>query len=260
MPEKRLLWFVQSNLQPEPLDDLIAAIEKHARLQRFTAIPFQNEPPDLPSEFFFPSGTCNIVERIRSARPETVQGPLFDYADYLENFAELCLNAGAWLGPLATFTPSPTDFPLFLRPTKDDKSFAGELWEDHASFMRWRDVVLRGTTEIPSQATVVAASPKVIDEEWRLVVVDGEIATYSRYRQGGSQQRDRPPLPQAIRTLAAEAVIRWNPARVFALDVAITPVGAKVIELGSIHSCGLYACDRVAFVRAVSTALSSKHT
>jgi hypothetical protein len=256
MSKPRLLWFVQTNLHPEPQEELLAAIDQHARLETFAAVPFQMEPPPLPAGFCFPMGTCNIIERIRSVRPEIVQGGLFDYRDYLRHFGALCLNDDAWTGRLAEFCPAPSDFPFFLRPTHDDKSFAGELWEDFARFTSWKDAIIAGTTIIPADCLVVAASPKNILEEWRLIVVHEEVVTFSRYRKHGRMNRDRVDLPADVAALARDVIACWRPATIFALDVAVTAHGARLIELGSIHSCGLYACDRDAFVRAVSAALS----
>jgi hypothetical protein len=41
----------------------------------------------------------------------------------------------------------------------------------------------------------------------------------------------------------------------FAIDIAVTPDGYKVIELNSLNSSGFYACDMGKYVNAVTTML-----
>ena len=252
-------WFVQSNLQPEPQDELLAEIKASCSpLIMFEGVPFAPEAPPMPDGRFFPMGTVNMMERIREKRPEVVfGGEHFNYRAYLENYGDMMLNAGAWIGRLADFSPSAGDFPLFLRPTRDDKSFAGEVWENPERFKTWRAAILEGTTIIDPSVEVLAGPPLNILEEWRVVIANAAPATQSRYRRLGRRDLSADGFPATLLELVAGALGRWQPAPLFALDVALTDAGPRIVELGSIHSCGLYGCDRRRFVDAVNGVLRS---
>jgi hypothetical protein len=73
-----------------------------------------------------------------------------------------------------------------------------------------------------------------IFSEYRFLVVDGEVVTGSQYKYAQSM------------------VDLWNPNRAFAIDIALTKNGYKVIEINSINSAGFYHCDIGKFVNAIN--------
>jgi hypothetical protein len=59
-------------------------------------------------------------------------------------------------------------------------------------------------------------------------------------------------VPAHVLDYARAQVARWQPDRAFAIDVAETGYGMKILELNSANSAGLYACDPGRIVDAVA--------
>ena len=91
---------------------------------------------------------------------------------------------------------------------------------------------------------------KEILAEYRFFVIDGEVVTGSQYKIG-DQVQSSAAVPSDIYNYASEQAARWQPNRAFAIDIAQTPEGPKIIELNSANSAGFYACDIGKIVDAV---------
>ena len=106
----------------------------------------------------------------------------------------------------------------FIRPTVDSKFFAGGVF-DYDEFVEWWEkvVVLEEDTgsTLTKDTEVIVASPKAIQTEYRTWVIDGNVATASLYKRGGSGalrwQRgcgDHRLRPGSGRRVVAEAGVR----------------------------------------------------
>ena len=98
---------------------------------------------------------------------------------------------------------------------------------------------------------ILMASVAPIDREWRLFVVDGQVATSTRYRNQGRVE----PLaeqPEDVLEFAQPLIEAWAPAPAFVMDIAASQGQLRVIECNGIHSSGFYAANISAFVRAMS--------
>lgn len=94
------------------------------------------------------------------------------------------------------------------------------------------------------------ASCKTILAEYRFFVFDGEVATGSRYKLGQRVEAST-VVPASVLAYVKEQIGCWQPNRAFAIDIAETSDGLKIIELNSAHSAGFYAADLGRIVDAV---------
>lgn len=144
---------------------------------------------------------------------------------------------------------------LFFRPDGNDKAFTGGCIAlddfDHG-------YKLMTFYEPPPETRVVVARPQAIQAEARFLVVDGKLITGSYYKTG--RQSVRLEAPQSLMDIAQDhldyCLARgYNPAPSWVLDLAQTPDGWSIIEVGASAACGLYKCDLTKFVRALAPVL-----
>jgi hypothetical protein len=141
---------------------------------------------------------------------------------------------------------------FFLKPEAVTKAFTGfvmtrENWHTEIETLRQK----AGLS--PSDLCVVA-KPQAIEAEFRFVIADRQVITGSQYVWDDRQdvRIDVHPLCRAVAEQVAK--VRWQPDRVYTCDVALLDgrSRAKVVELNCFSTSGLYACDTLAIVKAVS--------
>lgn len=215
--------------------------------------------------FITGSTSMKLVSARYGWNPGYIDAPSQD--TLLQWFGDELLNADAQMGPLGAVEPISEEF--FIRPVEDTKSFAG-MTMDADGFRQWRDTIVAGGNDfvtLGADDQIMLAPLKRIYGEWRIFVVCGHIVTASRYKLGSrvvySSDVDQPVLDYALRMLfRAEEALTGDLIKLhaglrdrrltFALDIAHTPDGYKVIETNSISSAGFYDCDMGKFVEAIS--------
>lgn len=162
------------------------------------------------------------------------------YEDLLNGFGSEMLNSQVEYQKLKDVV-IPNHQDIFIRPANDGKLFTGQVvntqeWE------KLKSHVLGYFGDKASDEILVLAEPQKILAEYRCLVVNGEVIAASSYRRGGkvfcSDQVD-----QSVLDYAQTQVNRYQPDLGFALDVAQTHEGFKIIEVNALSSCGFYQCD-----------------
>lgn len=197
--------------------------------------------------FAYGSTTLHEVSTAMGWTPGFVDGPPMDECDAA--WGEHMLNFGARIETLGTM-PVP-NHAVFIRPLDDGKPFAGKI-ETPETFEAWRRGVLdvEGWTNLPPSTRVVVGTPRRIEAEWRIAVVDGEPVTASLYRDG-SRLRNELGAPAEVMAFAQERIAEWQPRAAFILDVCTTPEGMRIVETNSISSAGFYSMDMEVYVAAI---------
>lgn len=141
---------------------------------------------------------------------------------------------------------------LFVRPNAATKPFTGQI----ISRSNWtKDMKLLMFYDVEPEELVVLASPKKIDKEWRLIVVDDQIVTGSQYRDGTNYERI-PHVPDAVLQFG-ETVLKeskYKPDRAWMLDICQTD-HLHVLEVGPFSSCAMYAADPELVVEAINQSI-----
>jgi hypothetical protein len=176
-----------------------------------------------------------------------------DCATYFAHFGRFLLNQNYVIMPGVEairqrdwlFWIVGRDNQVFARPTSCQKLFVGRCI-DRESF-----ATALAPTRYDPGTLVVVASPRSIEREWRLVVIDGTVVAGSQYAIGG-RKAIRPECPAEIWQFAESMVqqVKWRPDPAFMLDVCQSAGQLWLVELNSFSGSWLYQCDLAKFVAA----------
>lgn len=140
-----------------------------------------------------------------------------------------------------------TDDQVFVRPDSPLKPFSGRICQLSSLTLEALDF---GFYYDDPTIPVIVAPVREVGDEWRFVVVDGEVVASSAYdaaTRSGKSGSDSPSH------LAAEIARQLEaPEPVYVLDLCETPEGPRLIELNPFSGADLYGCDPEAVVTAVA--------
>ncbi len=144
-----------------------------------------------------------------------------------------------------------TDAKIFLRPCNHIKTFTGAV-VPYEKFEHWYNQNNKAYSPQP-EMLVVVAKPQPIIAEWRFVIVDNEVITYSIYAQNGPNlltDSDTINLLDFVQKVLAD---KWKPDEAYTLDICQIEGGEfKVLEIGSVNTSALYNCDCKAYFEAMN--------
>lgn len=251
-------WVLQTNLgSAAELDRLRRAVRNDgAELVEVRVVPFSDELPDVPDDVptvFY--GAASFVARVHAAKRWTpgvyFDEEGFDLRTWTAALGEDALNHGARVVGVSDLPalPDADDVAVFVRPTRDDKSLAGEVWRV-GELRAWAER-LRVQDHPLLDADVALCPPRTIEDEWRLFVVDGRVVTGSHYRRGDTLDV-RADVPVEVVSFGETIAARYAPSPAFVLDVAHSDGALRVVEYNCLHGAGFYASDVDAVVRALN--------
>lgn len=252
-----MYWVIQEDLFHETgMTELVTLLERMGLPHSLhKVVPFSGDLiPDVnPSNPVVAIGAYSMIRisKRRGWEPGVWSNTNFDFSVWQSNWNGYCLNDDAIICPFALVPEIEDEF--FMRPTMDSKAFAGEI-TDYAAYAEWRKRVVELKEDVGSTLTgetlVLVCSLKEILREYRLWVVDKKVVTSSLYRIGGRVRYDGNVDPDVI-AFGTKMAELWSPDRAYVLDVALTPEGFKIIEINSLNSSGLYACNVGLLVEAI---------
>lgn len=147
----------------------------------------------------------------------------------------------------AELTPDDETF-HFVRPVSDNKEIAGTVMSISELVTTASSVVALKEHEIPGgslshDTELMLAEPVRILKEWRCWVVDGEVITWSLYKDG-SRVTYRAEIDEDALAFAKD-MVSANPgySRAYVLDVCRTESGLRLIETNCLNAAGFYAAD-----------------
>ncbi len=261
-------WILQQNLtNPQVLARIKGALSRADEYwEELTLIPFSTELPPLThpewQNIVYGSTTLMFNAYATPAyRSAVFFDPLrFQMQNYLRQWGSHLLNADGQLLAFKDLSEisSPLDQSWFVRPNHDSKLFSGQV----ATFQElrsWQSEILalelpdwNGTTEI------WLAPAKPIEKEWRAFIVDGKIVSASRYLVRGKLAESQADLPPAMIAFAQQMVDHYQPAEVFAIDIAWSEGRFQIIECNCFNGTGFYQHDIEAVIRAVNELVRKK--
>lgn len=243
-----LLWIIQEGFQGERGYDVLLDTMERFNLDHvlIKVVPFSRELIPEPK----PQGNCVVMGSIglgkaaveRHWYPGCFTNDNFHYSKWQQHLGPHLVSPDLAVCRFED-VPAP-QHEFFIRPCLDDKSFSGAVMQPQ-EFLDWRDKVLAlrdHYTTLDANTEVAFGPVKQIYREYRFFVLDGEVVTGSQYRLG-PRVVINPEVSPVVLQFANEMVRTWQPDRAFALDIAETPDGLKVIEIGCFNGCGFYAAD-----------------
>jgi len=256
-------WLLQEDLFGEGIDLLAKEIENQGMEAKIAKYHPMRSGGDWKSLYnrddcvvFY--GTINFANQIRNESNWIVFGEPTNYlfSEYCHRFGSNLLNENYTMLPLGDLKRLwhriERDFGVegcvFIRPNSNEKPFRGQVVSDPDVFLQHATRYGYGMSEL----IVVSDYNMTITNEWRIVMRGTVPVTGSRYGHVID-----PNVPQNVLDYASEVAteIVWRPDRVWVMDIALNCWdygNLCVVEINPVSVSGLYACDKSAFVKAVS--------
>jgi len=258
-------WILQDNLFNEAayqtlLDTLVRFKIPHSIHK---VIPFIGEitpEPVLEDDNVICMGSYSLRHAARKNgwRPGVFDLEPQNFNKQMQHWGQYMLNADAVVSRFedAVFTEDV----MFIRPIEDSKVFAGTVM-DKSEFEEWQKKVCvleeDDGTSLSKDTLIQVCKPKKIYAEYRFWIVKDRIVTQSLYKRGDrviySPHVDDHVfrfVNMILKTKNNQTSITlsmandgWMPHEAWCLDVCETPEGMKVVEIGTINSCGFYAAN-----------------
>ena len=239
-----MYYIVQENtFREENYDTLIHSLERGGlEYEIVKVLPFTDEiefKTDRKDIFVFGSLKLARIAKNYNWNPGSLSNKNHDYEVYSQYYQENLLNYDSII---QNFTDEiDWNYPLkFIRPSLDTKTFTGKVftedkWKEfvHYSLTNGHETSLCATTKIQ------VASPKWIQKEIRLWIIDGEVITGSQYRLGDNTIYSDFIDPEAIE-FAERMIKKFELAKAFVMDVCLVDNKWKIVEVGCINSAGFY--------------------
>lgn len=149
-------------------------------------------------------------------------------------------------------------YPFFIRPTLDSKSFSGGIM-DWFEFSEWRNGVLKLTPEdgstIDRNTEVMICPQKVIYNEYRVWIVDERAVAWSQYKSG-TRKNFNADVDRRILEFAENCAKQWSPDRAYCMDIFESDKGLFIGEVNNINSAGFYKANMGKLVMALEEAFN----
>jgi hypothetical protein len=139
----------------------------------------------------------------------------------------------------------------FIRPTKDTKSFAGQIF-DLINWTKFRHDALDGSyhSQLTPETLIQVSSVKRVQKEFRFWIVNGKIITGSQYKMGRRPYFNSDVDPQAIK-YCERMINKFQLADAFVIDVCLVNDTWKIVECGCINCAGFYEADMQKLIAAL---------
>lgn len=140
-----------------------------------------------------------------------------------------------------------SDSKIFIKPDVHYKTWTGHVWDTAYD----TPTIVENTFRLYATDSIMLASPKEIDEEYRCLVVGGEFIDISQY------SFDDVKMLGAFKDIAekfAKEIIQYfiKSDQTYIVDIAVTDGIPSIIEFNSVNSSGLYGINLNKFVESVT--------
>jgi len=142
----------------------------------------------------------------------------------------------------------PSKIPKLFNPSIIDLEFIGKWYNDHSS----------NNYLFNEQSELVLTSPKNIDYEFRLFIINKDIISGSIYHKYGKLYKSD-IIPKEIIEFGYKCIKRYSPLDIYVLDVCIYKNNYYVVELNDINSSGFYKSNILEIINSVNGFLYEKN-
>lgn len=174
----------------------------------------------------------------------------FKCSSYYSKYKESLLNSEYCFIPAGDFDRfmKVLNQDAFIRPDSAYKTFTGDVIKSDQTLKNFLV-----NSVIFDDEMILVSSPKIIHREWRFIVCDGQIASYSLYMRNGNAETS-PNCPQDIRDFVQKS-LEYQPETCYILDVCENEDREpKIVEINSFSCSGFYEADLSKIVEAASKA------
>jgi len=145
------------------------------------------------------------------------------------------------------------DETIFIRPDSGAKTFTGQTL---AKEMIEKEFKLFGSyaSKPLDEIIAIVSSPKVIEAEWRCVIVDRKLVAWSQYKKDGKRDIQNIIDSGAFSLASYISKENWQPDIAYTLDICKSNGDYFLLEANSFSCSGLYDCNPEPIVREISKA------
>lgn len=220
--------------------------------------PFVSEvevKTDRKDVWFFGSVNAAMALGHKDWNPGIMYNDNHDFEKYLKKYGNNLLN---WDSRVRDFDNiySP-DFPYFIRPTRDTKIFESKVYysEEWNTYVdETAETNLRES--IRKQTRIICSKPKVIQQEIRCWIVDGEPVTMSQYKIGRRVNMLNMDNNEEAYLFAKNMAKIFSPSRAFVLDICLHEDEYKIVEINCINMSGFYDANMSKLIQSLEKAFS----
>jgi len=148
---------------------------------------------------------------------------------------------------------------VFIRPNSGAKTFTGQVIEREKmdrDFSLFSDYAGKPMDKI----IAVISSPKVIEKEWRIVVVDKKVIAASLYKVNDKLTEEEGCPKEAWELAKKIAIEDWQPDIAYTLDICLLNGKYYLLEANSWSCAGMYKCNVHDVVKAIREAAINEYS
>lgn len=234
-------WVVQKEVFPENYTRLKSILkDRMIDLRYKISGPHFESDPGMGFVFY-----GSIVAGRRLQRTHGAICWLYDYVYdcnvYMPYFKGRCINDDHVFISAGYFDA--ITYPCFVKQNSGYKEFTGTVCDSQ---------VKKEVSLLDPSTMLLVSTTKRVDAEWRFVVFDNNILTYSQY--GSSiHHTDDGACEFAKDTLKLSD---YSPAPLWTLDVVLSDGKYYIMEVNSLLSAGWYNCDVSKIIEAVDMSIA----
>lgn len=259
-----MYYIIQENLYKEfHFNTLIEYLKRYnleyeiIKFRPFTyELEFETKRKDV---WCFGSNNMAVVAKQYDWYPGSMYNDNHDFEIYSSYYKHNMLNSD---GKIISFKEQNLDdLPemFFARPTKDTKSFSGQVFTKEA-WREWtKDIEDSNLTQNLTEETSILVAPlKEIQQEIRCWIVDGEPVTISQYKIGRRVNYQNHDNNEEAYIFAKQMAKLFCPARAFCLDICLYEDEYKVVEVNTINCSGFYDLNMSKLIQALENTFGTK--
>lgn len=264
----KVKWLVEDFEGDGTLDRLIAEIKLQGmQCEVVNYIPFQggeyNQYSDEDCVVFY--GSLNLARQLQREKP-WVPGPICNFKNlccktYYSYWGEHLFNQDYIMLPMLEikrrreeiFKQFGKDDMIWIRPDSGAKTFAGQT-VPLESLDKEFDLFGNYAGKPIDEIMAIISSPKVIESEFRIVVIDRKVVAFSQYKNNDKLEVKEGADEGSI--ILANNIVRssWQPDIAYTLDICKSDEKYYLLEANSFSCSGLYACSPESIIREMSKA------
>ena len=261
-------WILQKNItKPEVLDRIKDCLQREDESwEEIKIIPFSKELPPLKRldafNVIYGSTTfmINAFNNKDYHKGVFYNPEKFQVKNYVDTWGSEVLNSDGRLIKLSEFKAiqSPDNQKWFIRPNHDSKEFGGRLGF-YKELREWINKIIKlDLPDFNSETEIWYSSPKEIEKEWRLFVVDNKIISASKYMEKGELNTSEKDIPESMLNFAKKLIDKYFLSEVYVMDIAKVDNSYKLIECNCFNGTGFYDHDIELIVSSVNEMIRRK--
>lgn len=255
-------FIIQYNINKQDYKELIESIESQGHtFESFFHIPFDTSYPTLSDrEDIFVYAASSVTDNIR--KNYFYYKGVFNHTsninliNYYANSVELMWSKCKFIGKISEFLKLEVDFEdVFSRPVLDNKLFSGQVCS-HSELINMFKLMVKVDEKLNDEMIFIGEVDQP-EYEYRLFMIDGEVAASSKYRVDGFVYPTE-GCPDEVKEFA----VNFNSVNILP-KACVIDIGTKgnkigVIEVNSIHNSGFYHCNKNDIISALAKFIENK--